>query len=304
MLARFTGDEGRRNLLYALSEQKLVRGDKSLAEALADSVTLLEAQTSAAVIHQGGVDNDVYLILTGAFDVFVNGKRVAQRHAGEHVGEMAAMQPAQARSASVVAARPSVVARVSAARLDELAQQFPEIHRYVAQELARRLYQRNDHIGSARERTKVLLLASTQAVAAALVVQDTLSSEGFMMRHWQEGLVRNGGLLVQHLQELAAGMDFAVVVAGDENGAGAVAGAWPAARDELLLEVGVLLGVLGGNRVVLLEARSDAEPVADLTGMVNLHWRPGEGRELETLLAPACTQLRRYLEVQGPYVVE
>ncbi|GAB3064749.1 cyclic nucleotide-binding domain-containing protein [Stenotrophomonas tumulicola] len=297
MLARFTGDEGRRNLLYALSEQKLVRGDKALAEALASSVTLLEAQTGAAVIHQGGVDNDVYLILTGAFDVFVNGKRVAQRHAGEHVGEMAAMQPAQIRSASVIAAQPSVVARVSAARLDELAQQFPQIHRYVAQELARRLYQRNDHIGSARERTRVLLLASTLATAAALVVQDMLGSEGFVVRHWQEGLVRSGGQSVQHLQEMAAGVDFAIVL-GDAT---AAQGPWPATRDELLLETGVLLGVLGSNRTVFLEARSGATSVTDLAGVVNLHWVPADDRGLDVALTPVCTRLRRYFEAQGPY---
>lgn len=302
MLARFTGDEGRRNLLYTLSEQKLVRGDKVLAEALASSVTLLEAQTGAAVIHQGGVDNDVYFIVTGSFDVFVNGKRVARRHAGEHVGEMAAVQPTQIRSATVVAAEPSVVARVSAARLEDLAEQFPQIHRYVAQELARRLYQRNDHIGSARDRTKVLVLASPQAAAAAQVVQETLACEGFTVRQWQDGLTRSGGLSVQRLQELAAGVDFAVVISGDDNAA-ASPDAWPATRDALLLETGVLLGVLGSDRTVLLEARGGNADVEDLPGVVNVAWQPDSSDELEAVLAPACTRLRRYFERQGPFAV-
>lgn len=303
MLARFTGDEGRRNLLYALYEQKLVCGDKALAEALASSVTLLETPTGSAVIHQGGVDNDVYLIITGAFDVFVNGKRVARRPAGEHVGEMAAVQPTQIRSATVIAAEPSVVARITAARLDELAHQFPQIHRHVAQELARRLYQRNDHVGSARERTKVLLMASAQADAVLQVLQETLVSEGFTVRVWQDGLVRRGGLSVQRLQEMAAGMDFAVIVAADSRVAGDDGDAWPSTRDELLLETGVLLGVLGGDRTVLLEARGDASAATELNGVVNLSWQPDPARELEAVLAPTCTRLRRYFESQGPYAV-
>lgn len=300
MLARFTGDEGRRNLLYALSEQKLVRGDSALAEALASSVTLLEAQVGAAVIHQGGVDNDVYLIVTGSFDVFVNGKRVAHRKAGEHVGEMAAVQPTQIRSATVVAAEPSVVARLSAARLDDLAQQFPLIHRHVAQELARRLFQRNDYVGSARERTKVLVLASAQSTDAAQVLQETLASEGFTVRLWQDGLARSGGLAVQRLQETAAGVDFAVVLAGTEDARTAGDAAWPASRDDVLLEVGVLLGVLGGDRVVLLESHGGT---SELAGVVNLRWQPDASRDLETVLTPACTRLRRYFESQGPYAV-
>lgn len=301
MLARFTGDDGRRNLLYALSAQKLVLGNKALAEALASSVTLLEVQAGAAVIHQGGIDNDVYLIVTGAFDVFVNGKRVARRDAGEHVGEMAAVQPTQIRSATVVAAEPSVVARISAGRLDDLAQQFPEIHRHVAMELARRLYQRNDHVGSARERISVLLLSSDAGAGVLQAVDEVLSSEGFAVRTWQEGLVRSGGTAVRHLQEMAAGVDFAVVVAGSEASALMGEGGWLAPRDALMLETGVLLGVLGGDRVVLLEARGEGQRDADLTGVINIDWAPREG-DLHASLAPACTRLRRYFEAQGPYV--
>lgn len=305
MLSRFTGDEGRRNLLYALAEQKLVRGSKALAEALASRVVVLEAQTGGAIIHQGGVDNDVFLIVTGSFDVFVNGKRVARRQAGEHVGEMAAVQPTQIRSATVVAAEPSVVARISAAALDDLSQEYPEIHRYVAQELARRLYQRNDHVGSARERINVLLLATQRGQEVAKVVQQTLTSEGFAIRVWDGGFARTGGSQIQKLQEMAAGVDFALIVVSGVGETLNGEGGWPLARDELMMETGVLLGVLGGDRIVLLEeARGDTLSSRALPGVTDMPWHAREGEDLEVALTSTCTRLRRYFETHGPYVVE
>ncbi|MGC7995815.1 cyclic nucleotide-binding domain-containing protein, partial [Salmonella enterica] len=54
-------------------------------------------------IQQDDVTNDVLLIIAGVCDVVVNGRRVAKRSGGDHVGEMAAIQPTQRRSASVIA---------------------------------------------------------------------------------------------------------------------------------------------------------------------------------------------------------
>jgi hypothetical protein len=73
-------------------------------------------------------DNDIYFILAGTFDVVVNGRRVAGRSAGDHVGEMAAVQPAQKRSATVTALEDAIVAKLSAEVFSNLGSRHPQLY--------------------------------------------------------------------------------------------------------------------------------------------------------------------------------
>ena len=141
MIERFRGK--REVLIDSLKEQKLVRGNETLAEQIADVGELIEVEAGVAIIKQGRSDNDVYLILAGSFDIIVHGRRVARRVSGDHVGEMAATQPTQAGSATVAATELSVVTKIPNARFLELAALHPDVWRTIARELAKRLEQRN-----------------------------------------------------------------------------------------------------------------------------------------------------------------
>jgi CRP-like cAMP-binding protein len=81
--------------------------------------------------------------LSGSFAVIVNGQKVAVLGPTEHVGEMAAVQPTQKRSASVVATDNAIVARLSEEAFTDLGNRYPQMFRIIAQELARRLLQSN-----------------------------------------------------------------------------------------------------------------------------------------------------------------
>ena len=71
----------------------------------------------------------------------VSGRRVAGRSAGDHVGEMAAVQPAQKRSATVTALEDAIVAKLSAEVFSNLGSRHPHLYRLIAQELSRRVLQ-------------------------------------------------------------------------------------------------------------------------------------------------------------------
>jgi CRP-like cAMP-binding protein len=146
VIERFQLETGRQHLIEALKTQKLVSGDQALAERIADVGTLLEVDAGTAIIEQGAEDNDVFLVIAGAFDILVNGRKVNRRFSNDHVGEMAAIQPTQRRSATCLATEKSVVCKLSEAQLRDLGRQFPEIWRLIAKELARRLEQRNAHV--------------------------------------------------------------------------------------------------------------------------------------------------------------
>lgn len=118
MIERFRGN--RDVLIDSLKEHKLVRGDETLAARIAEVGELLEVQSGAAIIPQGGADKYVYLILAGSFDIVVHGRPVARRRSGGHVFEMTATQRSQTGSASVVAAELSVVTKIPYAQFLEL----------------------------------------------------------------------------------------------------------------------------------------------------------------------------------------
>ena len=131
------------------------------------------------LITQGGDDNRIYFVLSGEFDVIVNGRRIAGRGPSEHVGEMAAVQPAQRRSADVVAAEQAVVAQLKEELFTDLGNRYPQIFRYVAQELAGRLLQRNALVGTLREEIRILILCSTEDLPIASAVQNAFASDPF-----------------------------------------------------------------------------------------------------------------------------
>ena len=176
MKDRFEGEHGRRVLVDVLKEQKIVGGNEALAEEMAAVGELHEIVPDTPIIDQNGQDTDCFLILAGLFTILVNGKRVAMRGPTDCVGEMAAIQPSQRRSATVVAAEPSVVLKLTEPQLSVLGQKYPNIYRAIAKELARRLMQRNLLITTRREKIRVFIISSVEALPIARAVQNALNT--------------------------------------------------------------------------------------------------------------------------------
>jgi CRP/FNR family transcriptional regulator, cyclic AMP receptor protein len=143
MLKSFQGSEGRIRLINALVSQPLIR-DRDLAAAVEPYLKLEEIFAGKSLIEQGASDTDLFLILSGAFSVAIDGRVVARKKASEHVGEMAVVDPLTARSASVTATSDSVVARIAEPDFTALADRYPRLWRRIALELARRLRDGND----------------------------------------------------------------------------------------------------------------------------------------------------------------
>jgi CRP/FNR family transcriptional regulator, cyclic AMP receptor protein len=102
MKGKFEGS-GRSKLLEALLRQEFVSGDVKLANALAERGELLEFQKGKKLITEEAEDDDIFLLTSRSGAVIIKGNQINTRKAGQHVGEMAAIEPAQKRSASIVA---------------------------------------------------------------------------------------------------------------------------------------------------------------------------------------------------------
>lgn len=301
MIERFEGDTGRRLLIDALSSQKIVAGNAALAEELAASVTLLEVEQGNALIEQDTEGNEVFLILTGAFDVTVNGRMVGRRGPADHVGEMAAIEPTQRRAATLVAAERSVVGKLSEPQFHALANNYPSIYRYVAKELARRLQQRNQLVGKYRDKIRVFIISSAEALPVARAIQGALQYDPFTVVIWTDGVFRIANYTLQSLEDQVDNSDFAIAIAHTDDLTVTRGQEWPAPRDNVIFELGLFMGRLGRARAILMEPREDKVKLpSDLSGVTTISYRFVQGPDAPALIAPACNQLRDYITAMGP----
>jgi CRP/FNR family transcriptional regulator, cyclic AMP receptor protein len=301
MIERFEGVSGRRLRADALAAQKMVCGNRALAEELADRVQLRALKAGEALIEQDADDNEVYFVLAGTCDVVVNGRKVGKRGPGDHLGEMAAIQPAQKRSASVRAAEDLVVAFLPEPDFADLASRHPEMYRTIAQELARRLMQRNALVGAYRDRIRVFIISSAEAMPIAREIQEAFAHDAFLPILWTDGVFRATHYTLQDLEAQVDSCDFAIAIAHADDLTESRGKEWPSARDNVIFELGLFMGRLGRHRAILMEPREEKVKLpSDLAGVTTIPYRYEKGRDAAALLAPACNALRKHINELGP----
>jgi CRP/FNR family cyclic AMP-dependent transcriptional regulator len=298
---RFEGSTGRRVLLDVLMQQKLVNGNAQLAEGIADAAELRELEPGAVLIEQNADDRDVFFILAGALRVVVNGRDVNIRRDRDHVGEMAAIEPSQPRSATVVAMERSVVAHVTEAQFSELAERHPWLWRMVAKELSRRLMQRNALVTAAREKTRVFVMSSAEALPIARALQTAFEHDPFEVVVWTDGVFRASHYSIESLEMQLDRSDFAIAIAAADDETTSRDERHLAPRDNVTFELGFFMGRLGRKRTLLLEPRGEHVKLpSDLAGLTTLtyDWRPG--RDAAAAIAPTANKLRDIILDLGP----
>lgn len=141
-IARFEGDVGRGKRRAVLLRNPMVGGNETIADTFLEVGELVSFKRGEDVVGQGDVEDDsVYFLLSGAADVFVNGKRRddIQRIAPVTVGEMSALNPTQKRSATVRAASRQLVAlKVAGRTLRKVAEENREFLHRVNEDFAGR----------------------------------------------------------------------------------------------------------------------------------------------------------------------
>ena len=302
IVSRFLGDGGRTNRVEALLSQTLIGGEREIAEELAARAEIISVKAGDTLIMQGGMDDDIYFVIAGAFGIVVNGQRVAVRGRGEHVGEMVLVEPAQTRSASVIADENSIVAKLSSQEMIDIATRHPSIYRRIATSLSRRLRERNRLVGQHRERIKVFIISSVEALPIARVVQNSFEHDPFLTTLWTDGVFRATSYTLEALEGAVDDCDFAIAVAHGEDHLQFRGQDWPTPRDNVVFELGLFMGKLGRKRAILMEPREDRVKLpSDLSGVTTIPYRYESGRDASASMAPACNRLREYIAEWGPF---
>lgn len=299
---RFEGNAGRRLLIDALKTQKMVAGNTALAEELANLVEVMLIKTGEKIIVQGDSDNDIFFILTGSFSIIVNGRRVvAQRHINDHVGEMSAIEPSYARVATVMANEDSIVCKLPESHLVDLGQRYPDIWRYFARELARRLAQRNSLLDPLRERIQVFMMSSTEALHIARAIQSNFVNDSFSVVLWSDGVFTASSYAMEILEKAVDASDFGIVIAQPDDLLSIRGVARSVPRDNVIFEIGFFMGRLGRKRTLLLEPLGENVKLpTDLSGLMTINYQHGKPEELPSSFYPLCDQIRKIINDLGP----
>lgn len=301
MLNRFQGDKGRRLRIEALLTQKMVGGNRQLAEELAEEIELLAVEPGQVLLKQGDTDNDVYMILAGRVDILVNGRIVNRRQPNDHVGEMAAIEPLQKRAATVLVTEAGVVAKIPESLLAKYAARYPEIYRCIARELARRLEQRNILVTATREKIRVFIISSAESIAVARAVQNAFAYDPFTTTVWTDGVFKVSNYTLQSLEDEVDKSDFAIAIAHADDLTDSRGKEWPSPRDNVIFELGLFMGRLGKERAILMEPRDVGVKLpSDLAGITTVPYRYVKGEDAAQLIAPACNVLRDHINRLGP----
>ena len=301
MNERFKGQEGRSALIEALRNQSALLGEVGLVEAVCDQAEILAYEPGESIIEESAPTNDVFFILSGIVSIKVNGREVAVRTSGQHVGEMAALDPGQRRSASAVAEDDVVVARVDALTLNSIAESFPQLWRNIARQLAERLRQRNRYVLSVNPRPVLFVGCSTESLGIAREIQTALDHDPIIVKPWTDAIFDAGSFPVESLERELLKVDFAVLVLSPDDIVISRDSASDAPRDNIVFELGFFMGALNRSRTFLLVPREgDLKLPTDLTGLTPMTYKPDLEPDTAAAVAGACNELRKHILAIGP----
>jgi CRP/FNR family cyclic AMP-dependent transcriptional regulator len=302
MIERFAGDQNRRKRIEAIKKQLIVRDDEELAVRLCDELQLSEVEPGATIIIQNSDDDDLFLIFSGRVSVQVHGREVAVSKAGEHVGEMAVIDPSAKRSASVFALEQTVVGKISESVFTKLAEEFPTLWRMLAVQLGERLRQRNDLIIQRNPRPVIFLGSSRESLGIVYAIQTGLQYDDFIVRPWTSGAVfAASSFTIDDLAQQVRTADFAVFVLGPDDVVVSRELISNAPRDNAILELGLFMGALTRQRTFMVLPRGeDIKVPSDLLGLKPIDYAPGSPDTLPDRIGPVCNELRKIVNERGP----
>jgi predicted nucleotide-binding protein len=300
MLLRFSGGAGRELLLEVLSDTSLLRGVSDLQE-FAEACDLVEVPAGSEIMTQGAPDNELFVILSGSFNILVNGRQVATRRVGAHLGEMALVDPTARRSASAIAAEHSLVLKCSELTFSKFANSHPKLWRRLAVELSRRLTERNRLVKAPRTQPVLFVACSTEAIGVAREIQAAFDYDPIVVEIWTDGVFNPSKTPIEDLTDLVGRIDFAVILLtpDDKVKSRDVEAFGP--RDNVVFELGLAIGAIGRSRTLLLTPRGFAFKLpSDLLGVKPIDYPEGEPSTIKSRLGPACNEVRKLINRLGP----
>jgi CRP/FNR family cyclic AMP-dependent transcriptional regulator len=301
IIDRFRGMDGLRRVIEALRQQKILGSSGDIAEKLAHLVQIEQYAAGAAVIKQGDATTDLFFILIGSVSILINGREVNRRHAGQHVGEMAAIDVKALRSASVVATSATVTAKIGEPEFAQIANEYPSIWRALAIELGQRLRERGAGVLARRATPEVFIGSSVEGLEIARAIQTGFQYDPIATKVWTDGIFRASRSTLEDLEKEIHETDFGILVLSADDKIESRGSTRVGPRDNVIFELGLLIGALGRYRTFAVHPRDeDIKVPSDLLGNKPITYSHAGGKDITIAIAPVCNELRELILKIGP----
>lgn len=292
MKERYEGDDGRRLLTEALKQQVLLEHDEELAARFVSVGTLVEFPTGAVLAEQNAADNSVFFIISGSISVHINGRNVATRGPRQTVGEMALLDPAAPRSATLTAQDTVVVLKVSEAAFQSVAAAYPRLWRPLATVVAQRLRERNRFHRQPNSRPILFLGSSVEGLPIAKQLQLQMKHSRMEVRLWTGGVFGPSGVTIDQLLEQVDACDFCAFIFGADDSTWSREREYSAPRDNVVFELGLFMGKIGRERsFIVKEHKSEVKIPSDLLGVTLITYVASNSSSSTSVLQPVCTEI-------------
>lgn len=300
MIDRFSREDGKKNLIDALLRQKIVSADRDLAERLATAGEVVEFQKEDIIVAQDGGDDDVYFLISGTVNVLVNHQLVGTRAGGEVVGEMAAIDCAARRAATLKAETVVIALRIKAADLTNAGGHSAAFWKYVAQVACDRLRERAKFHLPANEIPIVFLGSSVEGLPVARAIEAELKHDPVIVRLWTRGVFGPSGIAIEELLRQVDQADFGIFAFGPDDKINSRNEEHSVPRDNVILEMGLFVGRLGRERVFMVkDADVELKIPSDLFGVLPITYKYKPGCGIADVIGPACTDARDAIRAKG-----
>src|ERR1044071_1257024 len=270
MSKRYTPKE----ILNGLQRQLLVQCDQSAERRLVRVSRILFARPREVLIEQGDSTDDIFFILHGSVEVIVNGTRVATRHAGQHVGEIASLLHSH-RTATVVSLEETTLAKVGSKKFLSIAEVCPVLLKNMAIELATRLHQRRNLLREPNTKPFIFIGSSTKQKLVAEKVRKGLKVLDADIQVWSDpGASPPSDTFIETLTEAARRADFAILIFGKDDVVISKGHKSFATRDNVVFEAGLFIGAISRRRTFIVRAKNaQIKILTDLAGVTLLDYK-------------------------------
>lgn len=277
-----------------LRDSVVLRDHPTVATELAAVGTPHVLAAGTALTQEHSFGDEVFFVLSGKARVLVNNQPIAERVVGELLGEMALLDPGRARSATLAAADELAVLEVKGDDFLRILGGTPIAWKGIARQLADRLRARRAFLPRANTRP-IMFLGSSVEKLPALDAFVTALAHDAEPKPWP-GVFGPSRFTLPDLLKAANECDYATFVFAADDTTSARHKRAPTVRDNVILEAGLMIGVLGIENVFLAKPRgAKLHLPSDLNGL----------NTVEYLVVPslnvvaAAAEIRKVMQIKG-----
>ncbi|WP_109464314.1 TIR domain-containing protein [Albibacillus kandeliae] len=299
VFGRFSGIRGKALIVDALKDQKTILGNAAAAEELMARGNLVFFREGEILTSEGDWANSIIFILAGKVQITITGFKVAERSAGQHVGEMALIDPSQPRSASAIALEPTATLIVSEEDFVAVAAHHPDMWRQISKEIADRLRQRKKFIRASNPVPFMFVACAAESLPVAKAIQAYFEAREVVVEIWTDGVFKPSQSTMESLEAKLMSADFTVAVFSADDKVESRGEEKVAPRDNTVFELGLFAGAIGRARSFFaVQKAEDIKIPSDLAGITSLRFHWHEGSEPD--ISEVCAQVEERVSELGP----